>query len=288
MSIGPWRILLRERAPLPLMLAVGAAQVCSAAAVVGASLRVATLALGATAIAALLVLLRLMDDVKDVSKDRLAHPKRPLPRGLVSVRDAKHAVTGMTLVLVGAAVVLALSNGTVPALWYVASLGWSWLMYREFHAARLLSRNAFVYAITHQAVLLPMYAFAVALVAPDRVIAPAARWFALGGVGAGFAYEVARKLDPVAPAILGTYATRHGKAAALTALMASLALASWAAHSLGVALVVWPAVAVALVAVALFIASPARHALVARGVGAVVVIQLLAPALRLVSEVIAP
>ena len=56
MSVAAWRTLLRERAPLPVLLAVGAAQAASATVVAGAPLRALPLAVGAATIAAQLVM----------------------------------------------------------------------------------------------------------------------------------------------------------------------------------------------------------------------------------------
>jgi 4-hydroxybenzoate polyprenyltransferase len=33
-----------------------------------------------------------MDEVKDLAKDRIAHPERPLPRGLLTVREVERAI----------------------------------------------------------------------------------------------------------------------------------------------------------------------------------------------------
>ena len=288
MSVAAWRTLLRERAPLPVLLAVGAAQAASATVVVGAPLRTLPLAMGAATIAAQLVMLRLMDEVKDIAKDRVAYPARPLPRGLVTVEGTHRAVVNLARALCAVGVVLAFAIGTAPAAWCLATIGWSWLMYREFYAPRLLARNAFVYALTHQAVLLPMYLFTMRLALPLGVLPAATLWFVLGGVGAGFAFEIARKLDPAAPAILRTYLARHRAGPTFSALALALGLAAWAAHSLGVAAIVWPFVVASLAAAALTIAHPARHQLVARTVGVLVVIQLLAPALRRAGEIIIP
>jgi 4-hydroxybenzoate polyprenyltransferase len=289
MTAGAWRTLLRERAPLPAMLALGAAQALSSWAVSRVAFRMAPLVAGTLGIAALLVLLRLMDEVKDIAKDRVAHPERPLPRGLLTEAAVRRAITGGTIVLLIASGIVAATFGAAPAVAAFAGLGWAGLMYREFGAPRVLARNAFAYGLTHQLVLLPMYAFTVLLWSPGAT-APSV-WWALGGVGAGFAFEIARKLDPEALPILGTYLVRHGRGATLTALVLALGLVTLAALPLCVAALVWPAVAIVGLALWSYIvrvsrsmdsavvAAPGAHARVARAAALLVVIQLLAPLL---------
>ena len=155
-----WLTYVRERSPLPALLPVALAQSLSALFLFRPDFDAAAVATSTLGIIGLLVLMRLMDELKDHAKDRLAHPERPLPRGLLTPDQVRRAVRLVGLALLGLAAAVATRDLVAGAL-YAFTVGYAFLMYREFFAPRLLARNAFVYAVTHQLIVLPMYAFAV-------------------------------------------------------------------------------------------------------------------------------
>ena len=59
--------------------------------------------------------LRLMDELKDYEKDLVAHPKRPLPRGLLKTTEVRHLIVTLTalMAVTGALIALILDN-TIP------------------------------------------------------------------------------------------------------------------------------------------------------------------------------
>ena len=86
----------------------------------------------------LLVVMRMMDELKDLDKDRIAHPARPLPRGLISpeeVRSGLRIAIGLLLVV---SVFIGLLWNPVAGVLLGLSVGYSLLMYREFFAPDLL------------------------------------------------------------------------------------------------------------------------------------------------------
>ncbi|HUF11892.1 MAG TPA: hypothetical protein VMN78_02205 [Longimicrobiales bacterium] len=274
-----WRAFLNERAPLPALLVIAFAQSLSAQVLVAPAATPLRALAAALPLAALLVLLRLMDEVKDHRKDIVAHPERPLPRGLIAVEEARRAVVGLAIALLGVSLALGFVAGAVPALLYAACVGWAWLMYREFYAPQALDRNAFVHALSHQVIVLPMYFFAAAMAAPERAFDAPVIWFALAGLGASFGYEVARKLDPEADPVLGTYRRRHGTGAAAVAILVSLLLASLAAQRIGVEVVAWPLAALTAVVLPIGLRDARRHRWVEGAAGLHAFGQMLAPAL---------
>ena len=81
---NPWLIYSKERFPLvTYLLLVGgitlSAQLLHSSAIDWKGFGVASVAL-----LLFFAELRLMDELKDYEKDKIAHPGRPLPRGLVS------------------------------------------------------------------------------------------------------------------------------------------------------------------------------------------------------------
>lgn len=279
-SRGRWWIYLRERSPLPALAIIALAQSVSACYLVRPTIDAAGVALAAAGIVGLLVLMRLMDEVKDYDKDRIAHPDRPLPRGLFTPDEMRRAllVLGCALAVFGA-LVGALRSPVAGAL-YVFCVAYSFLMYREFFAPRLLGVNAFVYALTHQVIVVPMYAFAVATISPTHALSSTTLWFALTGLGASFVYEVARKLDPAAHPALRTYLALYGRGAAAAAIVAALGLLAVSAYRIDVEWIVWPVVALMLLVLPLLWVRPGAHRAIEATATLLGFVQMLAPTLR--------
>jgi 4-hydroxybenzoate polyprenyltransferase len=276
--IGSWTTFARERFNLVPLLVVGTAQAASAQYVVGPTLDAAGLVVAVLALTALLVVMRLMDELKDVEKDRVAHPGRPLPRGLVTPSEARVVLRASVATLFVIAAALAMRDPLVGGLFGLC-VAYSLLMYREFFAPEALQARPLAYAITHQIILVPMYTFATAAAAPDAALSPPVLWFALTGLGASFTLEVCRKLDPDAHPILGTYLTMLGRGPTTVAVFAAAALTAFAAFQIGVHPVVWPAAALLVASLAVVALKPERFALAAGTSALLVVTQVLAPTL---------
>lgn len=155
--------------------------------------------------------LRVMDEYKDFHKDLVAHPKRPLPRGLISYTHARTAI----YVLIGTMNVYAFSMiiflDEIVGLFYLSITLYLFLMFKEFFIGVRLSRTPLFYAFTHQIILFLLVFFSLSFFGSlsdrfsQKLLYAAMIFFAF------FAYEIARKLDPAAPEILGTYWRICGK-----------------------------------------------------------------------------
>jgi hypothetical protein len=192
--------------------------------------------------------LRLMDELKDYEKDCIAHPERPLPRGLLK-REAVRKVVALS---VGAMAVFGVAQAfLLPAagFLYLFVTAYLWLMYREFYAAELLSRSPLFYAVTHQIILLPLCAFPVAAAGGDWK--GVGLWYGTLVLGAFFSYEVSRKLDPKAHPILGYYRELYGPGGCLAIVGVCSIVAAWAACYLGVAPLTLPFLALVILSFAL-------------------------------------
>lgn len=276
---GRWVTYLRERSPLPLLAVIALGQSLSGYYLVrgGFSAWILAAALG---IAALLVLMRLMDEIKDLDKDRVAHPERPLPRGLLAPDEVRRAVAGTGLALLGYAALLAAAGRPAAGALYALTVGYAFLMYREFFAPRALGRNAFAYAVTHQVIVVPMYLFAVACASPADAFSARALWFALTGLSASFVVEVCRKLDPAAHPVLGTYLRSYGRGAVLAAVAIALALLAVSARRIGVHAIVWPFAALLAISLPLLYLRPGRFKAIEGAAALLALVQMLAPTLR--------
>jgi hypothetical protein len=154
--------------------------------------------------------LRFMDELKDYEKDKIAHPDRPLPRGLVTTVQVQSLVNITFLflvVLTGLSFVFSLSAGIYLSI----TTAWLYLMYKEFFFKEgKLGEYPLLYAISHQVVIVPVCLFMIQLLAPEtsgeNTIA-----FCMLILSSFFTFEVGRKLDPSSHRILGTYLVQYGR-----------------------------------------------------------------------------
>lgn len=154
--------------------------------------------------------LRFMDEVKDYDKDILAHPTRPLPRGLIKAEELERVIHLMLFVMVtSSGALFLLGNSLAGAAYFVATV-WLYLMYKEFFVGKKLADFPLVYAITHQIVILPIVVFLVALLGGDALYSTKTLGLAMIVLGSFFSYEVGRKLDPKSHNALQTYLSVYG------------------------------------------------------------------------------
>jgi 4-hydroxybenzoate polyprenyltransferase len=228
-----WWTYQRERFPLaahgPLVVAFALA-----ACVVSARLRgAAGPDVGAVVVAAVSVLglffqLRVADEFKDAETDRLHRPYRPVPRGLVTLRDLAGAGLAVAALQLGLA--LLLDARLVPYL--LAVWGFAAWMRADFFAGRLLKGRPLLVLLSHGLVvpLIALYAAACDFVPrggpPDGL-----GWFLAASFFAGNAVEVGRKVRAPADEEAGveTYSAAWGLVRAtgawVLALTAGLAAA---------------------------------------------------------------
>ena len=104
--------------------------------------------LGVWSIFNLLLILRLMDELKDEDIDRLLFPERPLPSGRVYAKDIRTTLAAAILLYVIAHVAARQAFWTAMVL-----LGYSGLMFKRFFAADLLRKNLLITLATHNPIV---------------------------------------------------------------------------------------------------------------------------------------
>ena len=144
-------ILIKERFPLPaflpLILVFFAANGMFAAKSIESTFAYLSKSSIIGSIITLLIFfhLRIFDEIKDLETDKLAHPERPLARGLISVKEAKIiGITVLLLELIGASLI---SLQSLSALLLV--IFYSILMYKEFFISEWLQPRLIIYALVH-------------------------------------------------------------------------------------------------------------------------------------------
>ncbi len=219
----PWLIYIKERFPLPVYLLLSVGMAWQAQFALVARPEVSAMVLGPVLILIFFFCLRLMDEVKDYQKDLVAHPERPLPRGLVKKTTAQRLIWYVLGLQVLAGFVLLLGPHTAAGYWWLLTTIWLYLMYVEFFCGSWLEKRPFFYAVTHQLIIVPIV-LAIAHIASSGS-SEAALYSALMILGAFFSYEIGRKLDPKAHPILRSYRSCYGRWGALRLMLITSALA---------------------------------------------------------------
>ena len=222
-----WLVFLGERLPIHVLLISSIGLSGSSQALSPYPLTAMSVGLGTVLAFIFFLTMRIMDEVKDYKKDQIAHPERPLSRGLLSLDDAKRAVATCFLLALTLGLGTLVLGYHLAAGLYLFSCFYLWLMYKEFYVSVWLEARVMLYTITHQAVMVFLSAALTTLVYPDLespfdILRPGLHF-----LGIFFTFEVARKLDPAAHPILQTYRILYGarKTGALLTLACALALA---------------------------------------------------------------
>jgi len=137
--------------------------------------------------------LRLADEFKDFEEDSRYRPYRPVPRGLVSLRDLGWVWAGCIVIQ------LALAFWLAPRLIVLLVITWTYLglMSKEFFARRWLKARPITYMVTHMAImpLVDLYTTSCDWV-PAGVVRPphGLLWFLLVSFFNGMVVEIGRKI----------------------------------------------------------------------------------------------
>jgi 4-hydroxybenzoate polyprenyltransferase len=241
-----WTAYQRERFPLaghgPLVAAFSVSAVCFSSLVRG---HVALPSAGALVVAFVTALLfflqlRIADEFKDFEDDARHRPYRPVPRGLVTLRELGWVGAG------AAAIQLALALVLQPSLVWLLAITWIYLglMTREFFAPRWLKQHPVLYMTSHMVImpLVDLYATACDWwVAGYRVPPPGMVWFLVVSYLNGIVIEIGRKTRVPADEEPGveTYSALWGTPGAVFAWLFAVgltALSAWqAADRIGTA-----------------------------------------------------
>ncbi|MFP4224396.1 MAG: UbiA family prenyltransferase [Phycisphaeraceae bacterium] len=186
--------------------------------------------------------LRVADEFKDVEDDARWRPYRPVPRGLVSLRELA------VLFALGAAVQLGLSLWLDPRLTLVLLGVWIYLagMCREFFIGDWLKPRPLLYMVSHMAIMPMVDFFATATDwLPVHGTPPAGLgWFLAASFFNGMVIEIGRKIrsQPDEEEGVVTYSAAWGRARAVAGwwlvLTLTLACAVMAAFRVEAAAVV--------------------------------------------------
>jgi 4-hydroxybenzoate polyprenyltransferase len=236
-----WIVYQRERFPLaahaPLVAAFSASAVCFSTLLRGAPQPPGMAALGVAFATSLLFFLqlRIADEFKDLEDDARFRPYRPVPRGLVTLREL--AAIGMAAALVQ----LGLALWLEPSIAWLLIAAWIYLalMTREFYVPRWLNAHPVIYMTSHMLILPLVDLYATACdwwSAGLRRPPDGLYWFLAVSYLNGIVVEVGRKTRVPADEETGveTYSALWGLSGAIRVWLVAVvftALAAWVAAS---------------------------------------------------------
>ncbi len=243
MAVNRWWIYQRERFPIaahgPLIAAFSFSAISYSALVRGtATLPSWRHILVAFSSAFLFFLqLRLADEFKDFEEDSRYRPYRPVPRGLIKLRELAYVWAACILIQFVLAVWLA------PRLLIFLAITWSYLilMSKEFFVRDWLKRNATVYMVSHMVImpLVDLYTTACDWIPAGYKRPPnGLLWFLLVSFFNGMVIEIGRKVrapqdeEPGVETYSFLWGRRRAVAAWLAAMTATAVLAYAAARGI--------------------------------------------------------
>lgn len=223
-----WWIYQKERFPLlahgPLIAAFSACAVSFSSLLERTPHPTAQMFLTAFGVCLLMFLqLRIADEFKDAGEDARWRPYRPVPRGLVTLKELR------MLFILAAAAQTALVIALDFRLMIVLSIAWSYLalMSAEFFCRDWLKKRPVIYLLTHMGIMPLVDFFGTACEwLPRGNHAPSGLgWFLAASFFNGIVIEIGRKLRQPADEEDGveTYSRLWGKSVALNVWLGSMA-----------------------------------------------------------------
>lgn len=150
LSLGRrWGIFLHERFPLttnvPMAALFAITNMGLAVRAAGGKGDLLRMALGLLLALSFLFRLRCFDEIKDYATDLHLNPERPLPRGILTLRQVKTIIAALTIFEIALVAYL----GWPVLVTHLIAVGYSFLMYREFFIGKFLRPRLTAYAVTH-------------------------------------------------------------------------------------------------------------------------------------------
>jgi len=251
-----WIIFVKERFPLPAYLILSGGFTFSGLFLFDSSFRWTSFVFPYCGLLLFFFELRLMDELKDYKKDAVAHPERPLPRGLISLGQARKIILYILLVMVIFALLTKMVLNTQSAISYLAITIYLGVMYKEFFIGKWLEAKPVLYAISHQIIILAVCVFTITVFEPEKYFHPRTFYLCFTIAGAFFCYEICRKLDPQANKILKTYLLVYGPAKTSLFVIVAIGLAAVGAAGLNLNILLWPAESLLIISLILIHAKP--------------------------------
>ena len=257
-----WTVLFKERIPLVSYILLAAGLAASGIALNSVAFAGLPFLASSIGLLAFFIVLRIMDEYKDSEKDMIAHPDRPLPRGVLSEAEVLLGVYLSLVFMLGYALINFLMFGTMAGVGYLLIGIYLWLMFREFYVGPWLDSRPVLYAFSHQLILILCCLYAFSVAEPESMPEPALWSFSAMVLGAFFTYEICRKLDPNAHPVLKTYLQHYGPAKTCGLIVLTTAIAAFGALRLELLTYLGPIYTLLLASLSVVFVAPGRFKLV--------------------------
>lgn len=193
-------------------------------------------------------MMRLIKEVRDIEKDKIAHPDRPLARGLISKKEAVQTIDILLLLFIAYGLIVWVLLQATAALAFFAIVFYLWLAHKGFFMRKKIEWHPLIRGVLYLGGILPVAAFAIAVANPSLSLSPQSWAFAVFLFGALACYDICTQLDPRAHPILGTYVQYFGFQRVFYMAAAVLILSGIESFVLGVPYLAIPAEVLVLAA----------------------------------------
>ncbi|MBW4496110.1 MAG: UbiA family prenyltransferase [Oscillatoria princeps RMCB-10] len=233
--VNRWWVYQRERFPVfkhGLLIAVFSSSAVSYSALLRGQTKVpnaGSLLVAFLSLFLFFLQLRIADEFKDFEDDAQYRPYRPVPRGLVSLREL--GAVGAA----GAAIQLAVALWLTPALALLLALAWFYLalMTQEFFVREWLKAHPLIYMCSHMVIVpvINFYATACDWLSAGAQPPAGLSWFLAASFFNGAVIEIGRKIRAPQDEEVGveTYSALWGRRHAVLAWLLALGLTATAA-----------------------------------------------------------
>lgn len=204
-------------------------------------------------------MMRLIKEVRDIEKDKIAHPDRPLARGLISKKEAVQTIDLLILIFIAYGLIVGILLGAAPGLAFLTIVLYLWLAHKGFYLRKKIERHPLIKGVFYLAGIFPVASFAIAVANPSLSISPQSWAFAVFLFGALACYDICTTLDPRAHPILGTYVQYFGFHRVYYMAAATLILSGVESIFLGVAPLAIPAEVLVLASLSTLFFQPALY-----------------------------
>jgi 4-hydroxybenzoate polyprenyltransferase len=279
--MNKWLIYLKERSPLPVLLLLATGMIAYPMLLIG-KMNWFTF-LGTILINVFIfIMMRLGDELKDFEKDKIMNPTRPLPRGLILVSEMQNLFYAIYLILIIASGILLTYNKLLGFSMLAVTSTLAYLMYKEFYYGHKLEERPFLYALTHQIIVFPLYAWAGLTYLPELKGNELFLLWVLANFGTSFTYEICRKLDPNAHELAKTYAHHYGRPVTVIMCLILILIFTLAATQIGIGWIVIPMAALLILSLLKWLNNPESFKAVEGLAALLSLVTLWGPSLRLI------
>lgn len=235
-----WIDYIKERFPPLFYLPLALGMALSGELAAKGPLSYSATLFGLIGIAIYLLALQMAVESKELKGDRLANPRRPLPRKLFSPEEFERAINRLQIALFPFAGIIWLLFSREAALLYLLLAIYLWHFRRDFSMGELLSERPLTRAFTLQITALPLALFPVSLTAEEKIFDLIPLSYATMMMSAFSLCYLSSGLNPSAHPITKRPIHYHGFRKLFYAAAALLLLSAAGAATLGLKALLFP------------------------------------------------